>query len=125
MTAVRASLEGVLEACLALGDALDDELEAAARRGAITLAETAKREHWFENRTNAAENNTLGIVPDGTWLGGSLSFGAMIDTEYGEYLEARAPVLGHAWMLTEDEIARDFDDALTRAAGRARGWRAG
>lgn len=125
MTTVRAELRDVDEAILALQDRLDAELEQAAVTGAIVLAETAKREHWFQNRTQAAENNTLGLVPEGAFLAGTLRFGAEIGVEYGEYLEARAPVLGHAWLVAEDEIGRAFEAALARAAHDAPGWRGG
>lgn len=117
----------VRRAALALGAALEDEVEQAVGWYAATVALRAKQEHRYTNRTGLLEASTHAIPPSGSFLSGTLSAYAIGATHYGQWVEWRSDYLdryaylGPAREFAEPYAVHAFDLAL-EAAVRKSGW---
>lgn len=117
--------EGVDAAIGALRAAIDAELTAGMLRGAQIVADDARREHPYTNRTGRLESRTVpGRV---VLLAGSVRAEVLGDTRYGRYVDEGTahsrpyPFLFPAWERRQDAVASEIESALSLAARRA-GW---
>jgi hypothetical protein len=71
----------------ALFDALDDEMAHAIERAGEIIAEEARQNHAFTNRTGDLEASIRSIPPVGRFLDGTLRGGVVADMPYASYVE--------------------------------------
>ena len=100
---------------------LNTTLHEAVRRGAQMVAETARADHPYVDRTGNLTRSIRSYAPRGTFLNESLRAEVIATERYASYLERRqlyaflAPALGRS----EGRIEHDLHDALEAAVERA------
>jgi hypothetical protein len=113
----------------ALFDALDDEMAHAIERAGEIIAEEARQNHAFTNRTGDLEASIRSIPPVGRFLDGTLRGGVVADMPYASYVEgseigaeasaSARPFLQPALEQKQSELDDEVQAAANRAAERA------
>lgn len=116
-------LDSVLVASDRLRHALDDQVHEAMRLISEDVAEEARGQHAYENRTGDLEASTRAVDVYGTFTLGTLVGGVTADTEYAEYVNERPgfEFLEPAYQRVEPQIDQMLQAAIEQAAGNA-GW---
>lgn len=104
-----------------LGEALDDELEKAAREGALVVAFAAKADHAYTDRSGRLTRSIRAYAPRGSFLRDTLRAEVLARAPYASYVEGRRAFafLGPALERSEDRIEHHLHDALEAAVRRA------
>lgn len=107
---LREGVDGVLDA---IERATYRALDGAAER----VAERARKQHWYRNRTGDLEGSTqaLGVVGD-VWSDSAESI-AFAGMPYARFVDARSPILSPAYEAVASAIQ---NDALSLFAGALR-----
>lgn len=105
----------------ALGDALDEQLEACVRESAKDIAFAARADHPYTDRTKHLTHSTRAYAPQGRFTRGTLRAEVIATAEYASYLENRPEFafLEPALTRSEGQIEHRLHDALEAAVRRA------
>jgi hypothetical protein len=109
-----------------LSSSLNDAMARALYLGAQDVAQDARRNHSFTNRTGRLERSIRANKPRGTFMANSLHVEIVANTPYAEFVENVTS--GGIWAFLKPALRRmrgelgdRMGDALTRATRKA-GW---
>lgn len=105
----------------ALGDALDDQLEACVHESAKDIAFAARADHPYTDRTERLTKSIRAYRPHGRFTRGTLATEVVANAEYASYLENRPEFafLEPALTRSEGQIEQRLHDALEAAVRHA------
>ena len=111
----------VLTASLrALPGHLDDTVQAAVERSAEAVADTARRDHPYMNRTGDLEASTEPDRASGAFTSDTLHCAVVAGMPYASYVEARGyAFLEPALQRNEARVAQEFFQAFEAAVARS------
>jgi len=126
LIALRVSIDvGSIRRALNVGVArsVDGDMRDALTRAARRVAEDAKENHVFRNRTGKLEKSIKGKRATGSFTRGTLTAEVIADTEYAIYVENRVTYRSWAYLRPalrrmQGEIAAIMNDGITRAVRR-------
>jgi hypothetical protein len=123
---LKCKIEGVPEAVADMRRTVDREVARALTLAALDVAEDAKANHSFTNRTGKLERSIKAHNARGTFSRGTLYAEVSADTYYAQFVEEKVTYkswayLAPAWRRMHRRAEAHLSDALTRAATSLRG----
>ena len=100
---------------------VDAEVYAAFWRAGNVVAERAKQQHGYRDRSGELTGSIEPIDPSGSVMRNTLVGGAKATAPYAEFLEGNPEFsfLGPALEASQDEISQLLDESLERAIVRS------
>lgn len=104
----------------ALGEALDDELEAVVREAGQVVAYDARADHPYTDQTGTLTRSTRAYAPRGSFLRDTLRVEVLAGTDYASHvMQRRGDWLEASLVRSADRIEHHLHDALDRAVHRS------
>lgn len=126
MFSARFDDDAIHNAISELESSLEEEMHGATDDAAAIIANAARANHAYTNRTFLLEHMTLPGRTEGSFMAGTLRGYATGDTFYGGFVEelhdGRFAYLRPANNRTQSQQSRALERRLIRAVRRSRGW---
>lgn len=120
MIAFELDTHALMASLRALPGHLDDTVQAAVERSAEAVADTARRDHPYMNRTGDLEASTEADRASGAFTSDTLHVAVVAGMPYASYVEARGyAFLEPALQVNEARVAQEFFQAVEAAVARS------